>query len=383
MTKQEMPQPKSSLSELAILFLKLGTIAFGGPAAHVAMMRQEVVGRLKWLTDEEFLDLYGAANVIPGPNSTELAIHIGYVRAGWAGLIVSGVCFIVPAMLTVLAFAWLYVRYGQLPEVVYLLYGVKPVIMAIVLHALWQLSKAAVKNLWLGALGLIGLVSAFLGVNELLILFAIGCAAAIAVWAKTGWSRLPKTGLLPVVLLQTGGVSAGGATLMGIFLFFLKVGSVLFGSGYVLLAFLRADLVERYGWLTNQQLLDAVAVGQITPGPVFTTATFIGYILGGVPGASVATIGIFLPAFVFVALSGWLVPRIRRSSTASGFLDGLNVSSLALMAYVTYRLGQAAIVDWLTVLLFAASAVLLIFFRINSAWLIIGAGVIAVGLNFL
>ena len=378
-----MPQPKSSLPELAILFLKLGTIAFGGPAAHVAMMRQEVVGRLKWLTDEEFLDLYGAANVIPGPNSTELAIHIGYVRAGWAGLIVSGVCFIVPAMLTVLAFAWLYVRYGQLPEVAYLLYGVKPVIMAIVLHALWQLSKAAVKNLWLGALGLIGLVSAFLGVNELLILFAIGCVAAIAVWAKTGWIRLPKTGLLPVVLLQTGGVSAGGATLMGIFLFFLKVGSVLFGSGYVLLAFLRADLVERYGWLTNQQLLDAVAVGQITPGPVFTTATFIGYILGGVPGASVATIGIFLPAFVFVALSGWLVPRIRRSSTASGFLDGLNVSSLALMAYVTYRLGQAAIVDWLTVLLFAASAVLLIFFRINSAWLIIGAGVIAVGLNFL
>jgi len=378
-----MPQPKSSLSELAILFLKLGTIAFGGPAAHVAMMRQEVVGRLKWLTDEEFLDLYGAANVIPGPNSTELAIHIGYVRAGWAGLIVSGVCFIVPAMLIVLAFAWLYVRYGQLPEVAYLLYGVKPVIMAIVLHALWQLSKAAVKNLWLGALGLIGLVSAFLGVNELLILFAIGCVAAIAVWAKTGWIRLPKTGLLPVVLLQTGGVSAGGATLMGIFLFFLKVGSVLFGSGYVLLAFLRADLVERYGWLTNQQLLDAVAVGQITPGPVFTTATFIGYILGGVPGASVATIGIFLPAFVFVALSGWLVPRIRRSSTASGFLDGLNVSSLALMAYVTYRLGQAAIVDWLTVLLFAASAVLLIFFRINSAWLIIGAGVIAVGLNFL
>jgi chromate transporter len=383
MTKQEMPPPKSSLSELAILFLKLGTIAFGGPAAHVAMMRQEVVGRLKWLTDEEFLDLYGAANVIPGPNSTELAIHIGYVRAGWAGLIVSGVCFIVPAMLTVLAFAWLYVRYGQLPEVAYLLYGVKPVIMAIVLHALWQLSKAAVKNLWLGALGLIGLVSAFLGVNELLILFAIGCVAAIAVWAKTGWSRLPKTGLLPVVLFQTGGVSAGGATLMGIFLFFLKVGSVLFGSGYVLLAFLRADLVERYGWLTNQQLLDAVAVGQITPGPVFTTATFIGYILGGVPGASVATIGIFLPAFVFVALSGWLVPRIRRSSTASGFLDGLNVSSLALMAYVTYRLGQAAIVDWLTVLLFAASAVLLIFFRINSAWLITGAGVIAVGLNFL
>lgn len=366
-----MTATKASLRELALLFLKLGTIAFGGPAAHIAMMRREVVEQREWLTDEEFLDLNSAANLIPGPNSTELAIHIGYRRAGWSGLIVAGVCFIVPAMIIVLAFAWVYVAYGTLPQIESILYGVKPVVMAIVLQALWQLARTAVKNVWFALLGGVALVLSFLGVNELVVLFAGGLIVGLVSW---GYRRTrTATAILPIFLFQTGTSAAGGATLLGIFLFFLKIGSVLFGSGYVLLAFLRADLVERYGWLTNQQLLDAVAIGQVTPGPVFTTATFIGYILAGTPGAFVATIGIFLPAFVFVALSGWLVPRIRESAVLSGFLDGVNVASLALMAYVTYELGRSAVVDGVTVVLFSVAAVALVWFRVNSVWLIGGA----------
>lgn len=369
-----MSDRSDSLSELALLFLKLGTIAFGGPAAHIAMMRQEVVGKRKWLTDEEFLDINSAANLIPGPNSTELAIHIGYVRAGWQGLIVAGVCFIVPAMLIVLGFAWVYVEYGKLPQVESVLYGVKPVIMAIVLQALWQLAQAAVKNVWLGLLGVISLAACFVGVNELIVLFAGGLLVGFV--DRIIRARRTAAAFVPVFLFQAGTTTAGGATLLGIFLFFLKIGSVLFGSGYVLLAFLRADLVERYGWLTNQQLLDAVAVGQVTPGPVFTTATFIGYVLAGVPGALVATAGIFLPAFIFVAISGWLVPRIRKSEALRGFLDGVNVASLALMAYVTVELGRSAVVDWVTLALFLISGLLLIVYKINFAWLILGGSVV-------
>jgi chromate transporter len=374
--KEEQPTGKSSLIELALLFLKLGTIAFGGPAAHIAMMRQEVVERRKWLTDEEFLDLNSAANLIPGPNSTELAIHIGHARAGWAGLVVAGVSFIVPAMLIVLVIAWVYVTYGKLPQVESILYGVKPVIMAIVLQALWNLSKAAIKNKWLGALGVTALAACFLGVNELIILFTGGVLVGLV--DRVDRLRRMSATVLPLFFLQAAPGAAGSATLLGLFLFFLKVGSVLFGSGYVLLAFIRADLVERYGWLTNQQLLDAVAVGQITPGPVFTTATFIGFILAGLPGGIVATVGIFLPAFIFVGLSGWVVPKIRKSESLSGFLDGVNVTSLALMAYVTLELGRSAILDWFTFILFLISAYLLVFLRINSAWLIIGSGILAV-----
>ena len=369
------PARKSSLGELVLLFLKLGTIAFGGPAAHIAMMRQEVVERRQWMTDEDFLDLNSAASLIPGPNSTELAIHIGYVRAGWAGLIAAGVSFIVPAMLIVLVFAWIYVTYGTLPQVEAVLYGVKPVVMAIVLQALWQLARAAVKNVWLGVLGVTALIFSFLGVNELIVLFAGGLLVGGVHWAARHRSSAAAA-VWPMLLFQTSTSVTGGATLLGIFLFFLKIGSVLFGSGYVLLAFLRADLVERYGWLTEAQLLDAIAVGQVTPGPVFTTATFIGYVLAGTPGALVATVGIFLPAFVFVALSGWLVPRIRKSEALSGFLDGVNVASLALMAYVTFELGRSAIVDWMTAILFAAAAVALVARRVNSVWLIAAAAII-------
>ena len=363
---------QTKLGELACLFLKLGTIAFGGPAAHIAMMEEEVVRRRKWLGREEFLDLLGATNLIPGPNSTELAIHIGYKRRGWAGLVIAGVSFILPASLIVTAIAWFYVRYGKLPEVGSVLYGLKPVIIAIVLQALWGLAKTAVKTKLLAIIGVVVLVLSFLHYNELVLLFAAGLFAMAAHLVKY---RTTAQSLLPLgFLLQSSAPAA--FSLSALFLFFLKVGSVLFGSGYVLLAFLRGDLVERYGWLTNDQLLDAIAVGQITPGPVFTTATFIGYILAGGYGATVATVGIFLPAFVFVALSGWLVPRLRRSKTMGAFLDGINIGSLALMMFVTFELGRSALIDWLTVLLCLVSFVLLIRFKVNSAWLILGGALV-------
>jgi chromate transporter len=367
---------RGRLKELALLFLKLGTIAFGGPAAHIAMMRDEVVEKRKWMTDEEFLDLNSAASLIPGPNSTELAIHIGNVRAGWPGLIVAGVCFIVPAMVIVLGLAWIYVTYGQLPQVGAILYGIQPVVIAIILQALWLLSKTAVKNVWLGVLCFAALILTLTGINELVILFGAGLMVSLVMLIRNARKKNSTAAILPLMLFQAGGASAGTATLTSIFLFFLKVGAVLFGSGYVLIAFLRADLVEQYQWLTDQQLLDAVTVGQITPGPVFTTATFIGYLLAGVPGAVVATVGIFLPAFVFVALSAWLVPRMRKSKVFGGFLDGVNVASIALIAWVMVGLGRSAIVDIPTILLFVVSSVLLIRFKINSCWLILGGAVI-------
>ena len=341
--------------EVALLFLKLGTIAFGGPAAHIAMMEDEVVRRRRWLSHGEFLDLLGATNLIPGPNSTELAIHIGHRRAGWPGLAVAGTCFILPAFVIVTACAWAYVRFGTLPRAGGVLHGIKPVIIAVVVQALWGLGRKAVKNPMLAILGATAVGLSLLGVNELLVLFGIG--------------------VLPV-LLRLRPVHAAPAvepfSLLALLLFFIKVGSVLFGSGYVLLAFLRADLVEHWHWLTEGQLLDAIAVGQVTPGPVFTTATFIGYLLAGTTGATVATIGIFLPAFAFVAISGPLLPRLRRSPVAGAFLDGVNVASLALMGTVTWHLGRAALTDVPTILLAGASAVLLFRFRMNSAWLVSG-----------
>jgi chromate transporter len=371
----------STLAEIARLFLRLGATSFGGPAAHIALMEHEVVRRRGWLTHGQFLDLLGATNLIPGPNSTEMAIHVGWHRARWAGLLVAGACFIAPAALIVLACAWAYVRFGHRPEAAGLLYGVKPVVIAVVVQALGRLGRHALKSKPLIALAALCVALNALGVNELVVLFGAGLLVACLRWASLigrGGSR-PTGGMaaVPVALAQVG-MPAGAAPfgLLPLFLFFTKVGSVLFGSGYVLLAFLRADLVQRWGWLTEAQLLDAVAVGQVTPGPVFTTATFIGYVLGGLPGAGLATLGIFLPAFVFVALSGPLVPRIRRSPAAGAFLDGVNAASLALMAVVTWELGRAALVDPLTVALAVASGVVLLRFDINSAWLILGGGAI-------
>jgi chromate transporter len=344
------------------------------------MMEEEVVRRRRWLTREAFLDYLGATNLIPGPNSTELAIHIGHARAGWPGLLVAGTCFIVPAAVVVTAIAWAYVKFGSLPAVAGVLYGVKPVVIAVILQALWGLGRTALKTRGLVVVGLLATVAAAAGVHELAILALAGAAVAV------GRGVLQGARAAPVALGVAGGAAgaAAAATPFGLwplFAVFLKIGAVLFGSGYVLLAFLRADLVQRLGWLTERQLLDAVAVGQITPGPVFTTATFIGYVLGGTSGAAVATLGIFLPAFVFVALSGPLVPRLRRSPTAGAVLDGVNVASLALMAVVTWELARGALVDPVTLGMAAVGLLLLVRFRVNSAWLVLGGAVIGLALR--
>ena len=390
------------LRELAVLFLRLGITAFGGPAAHIAMMRDEVVDRRRWLSDKEFLDLVAATNLIPGPNSTELAIHLGYRRGGLAGLALAGVCFILPAALVVGCIAWAYARYGTTPQVGWLMYGIGPVVIAIVVQALVKLGQAALGRWVYAPVGAAALVAALAGVNELAVLAAGGAIGLALAMRPSGpgssAAALAWLTALPAALAHllrgdaaaatatqagaTAGVAAGalaaatGAavpfTLSGLTLFFLKVGSVLFGSGYVLLAFLRADLVERWGWLTDQQLIDAITVGQVTPGPVFTTATFIGYLLGGWAGAALATAAIFAPGFFFVAVTQPLIPRLRASRALGGCLDGVVAASLGLMAAVTWQLARAAVVDLPTALIAVTAAVALFRWRPNSTWLILG-----------
>ena len=368
----------AELKQIALSFLRLGTTAFGGPAAHIAMMEEEFVRRRGWVSYADFLDMLGASNLVPGPSSTEMAIHIGHQRAGWRGLVVAGVCFILPAMLIVMVCAWAYTTFGSLPQVQSVLYGVKPVIIAVVLQALWGLGRTAIKNGFLAAVGLLAAAAVIAGGNILATLLAAGLVTVLQAWIKERRLSgnllalpMPAKSLMAAtpVLAATVPIS-----LSALFLVFLKFGAVIFGSGYVLLAFLQADLVDRLHWLTQAQLLDAVAVGQVTPGPVFTTATFIGYLLGGVGGAVVATAGIFLPGFLFVAASRPLIPRIRRSKIAAAFLDGVNVGAVALMIAVTWQLSRAALVDFPTGAVAALSAVVLIYFRINSAWLIFAGG---------
>lgn len=363
-----------ALREVAAVFLRLGFTAFGGPAAHIAMMRDEVVRRRQWLTDQQFLDLIGATNLIPGPNSTEMAIHVGYRRAGWRGLLTAGVCFIVPAMLIVLTLAWAYAAYGSAPSATWLLYGVKPVIIVIVLQALVALGRAALKGPMLAALGAVAFGLYLAGVDELLLLAASGLLmlavrrprpqAALLLAAIPGWAAATASAA------AAAATSPLSVSLGRMFLIFVKIGAVLYGSGYVLLAFLRSDFVVHLGWLTEQQLLDAIAIGQFTPGPVFTTATFIGYLLGGTPGALLATAGIFLPAFVFVALSHPFIPKLRRSAAAAAALDGVNAASLALMAGVALQLGRTAIVDGWTLAIAVATGAILLVRPVNSAWLV-------------
>ncbi len=372
------PPRRRALAELALLFVRLGLTAFGGPAAHIAMMEDEVVARRRWLTSDEFLDLLGATNLIPGPNSTEMAIHIGHRRAGWPGLLVAGVAFIVPAAALTLALAWAYLRFGKLPAAVGVLYGIKPIVIAVVVQAIWKLGKTAIKTWPLAALAVAATAAAALGVNELVVLAAAGAATAIVSAAKRRSTRAAMFAPLPLLPVAAGASTPLVVGLAPLFLSFLKIGAVLFGSGYVLVAFMRTDLVEHHHWLTEGQLLDAVAAGQVTPGPVFSTATFVGYLLAGVPGAGVATLGIFLPAFVFVAISGPLVPRMRRSPTAGALLTGVNVASLALMAVVSVELARASLVDLPTLLLAIASTLALLMYRVNSLWLILGGA--AVGL---
>jgi len=380
------------LRELAVLFVRLGFTAFGGPAAHIALFEDEVVRRRRWLTHEQFLDLLGITNLIPGPNSTEMVIHIGHERAGVAGMVVAGVAFILPASCIVGVCAWLYVRYGALPQSEGILYGVKPVVIAIIAQALEALCRKAARTRLLMVLGVLGAVAVFLGLGELETLVLAGTAMAFISAARTGirqhWAGLTVlvavAGLtLAAILFGPSWQSAGAKPFSpaSLFLFFLKVGSVLYGSGYVLLAFIESDLVDRWQWITQAQLLDAVAIGQVTPGPLFTTATFIGFLLAGVTGAAVATLGIFLPSFLFVGAIGFLLPRMRKSVWAGAFLDGVNAASLALMAVVTLQLGVGTFRDPVSVLLAAASAFLLYRFKVNSTWLILGGAVIGLVLT--
>ena len=376
-TSGSPPKRAGYLGEVAILFLKLGFIAFGGPAAHIAMMRQEIVQRRQWVSEQEFLDLLGGANLIPGPSSTELAIFLGYRRAGWLGLILGGLLFILPAMLLVLAFAWAYVQFGALPQVSWLLYGIKPVIIAVIIQALYNLGRTAVKGPVLAVIGIAVVALYLLGVSVIALIFGTG----LVVLLVQNRGRLGLIRATPGFLPLLAGAPLAAVvpfTLTTLFLTFLKIGALLYGSGYVLLAFLRADFVDNLHWLTDQQILDAVAVGQFTPGPVFTTATFIGYLLGGVPAALIATVGIFLPGFIFVALIFPLVPRLRRSPWSSAFLDGVNVAAVGLMIGVAWELGQAAIVDVFTIILALLAGLLLIRFRVNSAWLVLGGGILGV-----
>jgi chromate transporter len=363
----------ASLLQLAGLFLKLGLTSFGGPAVHIAMMEDEVVTRRRWMSREQFVDLVGATNLIPGPNSTEMAIHVGHSRAGWPGLLVAGISFILPSALLVSALAWAYVRFGSLPETAGILRAVKPVVIAIILQALWRLGRTAVKTPGLAVVAVASAVAAAVGMNELLILGLGGTLVAIG---RRAWPGTSGAFLALPLPQATAAAAAAGAGLWPLFGFFVKVGSVLFGSGYVLIAFLDRGLVQERGWLTSGQLLDAIAVGQVTPGPLSTTATFIGYVLAGGAGAAVATLGIFLPAFVFVALSAPLVPRIRRSAVAGAVLDGVNVASLALMAVVTVRLTSAAITDGITISLALASAALIFRLGINAAWVVLAAAIV-------
>ncbi|MGE5074119.1 MAG: chromate efflux transporter [Anaerolineae bacterium] len=374
------PSRAQRVREVAGLFLKLGFTAFGGPAAHIGLMHDEIVQRRKWLSDQEFLDLLGATNIIPGPNSTEMAIHTGFVRAGWLGLIIAGLCFITPAMLMVMVLAWAYVRYGSMPEAQWLLYGIKPVVIAIIVQAIWNLGRRATKTVFLAACGLVILAAYFIfHINEIALLFGGGLAIMLLEnIQRLRKETLPQVSLPAVIRLATAsavGVAASAFSLPVLFLTFLKIGAILYGSGYVLLAFLRADFVQRLGWLTDKQLLDAIAIGQVTPGPLFTSATFIGYLLGGVPGGLLATLGIFLPSFVFVAITNPWIPKIRNSKWAARFLDGINVAALALMTAVTIELGQASLIDWATIIIAVVSLLLLLRFKLNTTWLIAGGAI--------
>jgi chromate transporter len=374
------PSQQPSLLELAFVFLKLGTIAFGGPAAHIAMMEDEFVCRRQWITAADFLDRVGAANLIPGPSSTEVAIFIGHAKRGLVGLLVAGCCFIIPAAVLVALIAAVYVRFGSLPQVAGILVAIKPVVIAIILQALWSLARTAVKTKTLACIGAISVALSAVGIAPLIVLASAGIASAAAQWLDRREHRtllaIPLSRPLSLLLGATAAVAMIPVSLLRLFLSFLKIGSVVFGSGYVLLAFLRAEFIDRLHWITEKQLIDAVAVGQFTPGPVFTTATFIGYLVAGIPGAVVATLGIFLPGFLLVVVSGPLIPKLRRSPTAGALLDGVVVGSLALMAVVAAQLGRAAITDWFTAVIFVASAVTLIRFRVNSVWLIGGAALI-------
>ncbi|MFL5659266.1 MAG: chromate efflux transporter [Ktedonobacteraceae bacterium] len=392
-TAAEHPKPsRRALAEVMGVFVRLGCTAFGGPAAHIAMMREEVVRRRQWISEERFVDLMGVTNLIPGPSSTELAIYLGYLRAGWPGLLLAGVCFITPAMLIVLALAWVYVTYGALPQIGWLFYGIQPVVVAIIAQAIWNLGRTVFKGPLTMVLALLVLILYFLNVNVLILLFGGAALYALLRFLTSRWHKKPPVTSLSVSLLGAdlhslgkplvsllcaGALAAATPISLGlIFLTFLKLGAVVYGSGYTLLAFLRTDLVQNLHWLTDKQLLDAVSIGQFTPGPVFTTATFIGYVIGGWPAALLATLGIFLPSFVFIALVHPLASRLRQAAWTATLLDGVNSAALALMTAVLIQLGQHALTDVLTGALAVLAFAILVRFKLNSVWLILAGAFI-------
>ena len=370
------------LKEVALLFLKLGTISFGGPAAHIAMMKEEVVRKRQWIDEQHFLDLIGATNLIPGPNSTEMAIHIGHERAGWKGLIVAGLCFILPAVMITGIFAVLYKEYGHLPIVQPFIYGISPAIIAIILAAVYPLAKKSLKTVELGFIGILSFLICLYGINEIYVMFGAGLVAL-----ALSLIRLRKINTLnsafPLAILQFTGNGFFNLRNLGIFLTFLKIGAILYGSGYVLFAFLDTELVAK-GIISRQQLVDAIAVGQFTPGPVFSSVTFIGYQINYFTGALIATLGIFLPSFLFVALLNPLVRKMRNSKSFSAFLDAVNVASVAIIAVICYQLGKETISDWRTVLIAILSLTVVFGFRrINSALVVIGGSVLGFLLTLL
>lgn len=366
----------NNLKEVAQLFLKLGTIAFGGPAAHIAMMQQEVVEKKKWLGEQHFLDLLGATNLIPGPNSTEMAIYIGHERAGIKGLFVAGLCFIMPAFIITGFFAWLYKQYGQLPTLQPYLYGIKPTIIAIIISAVYPLAKKSLKNSFLYFIGVLALLLCFLGLNEIIVMFGAGL---IALFLNSFQQKNTLNSVLPLTIIKNSFLSA---TNVKLFLSFLKIGSILYGSGYVLFAFLDGELVAK-GLLSRQQLIDAIAVGQFTPGPVFSSVTFIGYQINGWSGAIISTIAIFLPSFLLVWLLNPLVPKMRQSKLFSSFLDAVNVTSVAIIAYACFQMGKECITDWRTMLIALISIFICLYFKkLNSVFVVLGGAILGFALSF-
>ncbi|MEJ5962996.1 chromate efflux transporter [Pedobacter immunditicola] len=368
-----MEAKQQPLKELAILFFKLGCIGFGGPAVHIAMMEEEVVRKRKWFSTEYFLDLVSATNLIPGPNSTEMTMHIGHERAGWKGLIIAGVCFILPAVIITAVFAWAYQQYGKLPQVTPFIYGIKPAIIAVIVSMMISLGKKTLKTVQLAMIGVISAAFAIYGLNEIYILFGGGLIGTLTHFAKSPPQSLKS--ITPVALLQIGVLSVDKFD-WKLFLIFLKIGSILYGSGYVLFAFLDTELVKT-GLLSKQELIDAIAVGQFTPGPVFSAATFIGWQIAGLPGAIAATIGIFLPSFLFVSFFNPLIPKLRKSKMMSVFLDNVNVISIAIILAICIEMAQTSITDWRTILIaILGFAVTIKFKSLNSAFVVIGGALL-------
>jgi chromate transporter len=379
MTEQIDKSNSSELKELSKLFLKLGVIGFGGPAVHIAMMEEEVVRKKRWMDEQHFLDLVGATNLIPGPNSTEMSMHIGNERAGWKGLVVAGFCFIIPAVIITAFFAWGYQRYGQLPQVQPFIYGIKPAIIAVIVVTMIMLGKKALKNVTLGIIGVACAVAVLAGMNEIYVLFSAGLVGILIYFFR---QRQTIYGIVPFTLLQISSY-AEQPSFLKLFFIFLKVGAILYGSGYVLFAFLDAELVSK-GLLSKQQLIDAIAVGQFTPGPVFSSATFIGWQIGGVGGAIAATIGIFLPSFLFVALLNPIIPRLRRSKLMAAFLDAVNIASIAIILSVIIEMSGETLLDWRTVLIALVSFFITFYFKkLNTAFVVFGGAILGYVLSFI